>query len=307
MKKLLFAAVLLFIAMAGTAFAGEKLNIVATDFPCYDFARQIAGDNADVSMLIRPGVEVHSFEPSPADILAIGEADLFVYIGGESDAWADNILSGFGGNEAPEQLRMIECVEKVENEHDHDHDHDGHSHAQTPEYDEHIWTSPENAMRMVDVLCSRMCDLDGENAQAYRTAADNYIGQIAEIDAAFEEAVENGVRKEIIFGDRFPFIYFTEAYGIEYHAAFESCTAETEPSPMTLMMLIEKVSSEKIPYVYTIEMSAQNVARTISEETGCGIITLHSLQTVTQDEFAAGESYVSIMWKNVEAIRKGLN
>lgn len=303
MKKLLIVLMILAALIACSAAAEDRLNIIATDFPCYDFVKQVAGDYADVSMLIRPGVEVHSFEPTPADILAIGESDLFVYIGGESDAWAANILEGFDVNEAPEQLKMLECVQKVEAS----HEHEGHAHHDGPEYDEHIWTSPKNAVKMVQAICDKLSELDSANSDGYRLAAEAYIAQIADIDAAFEEAVANGLRKEIVFGDRFPFIYFTEAYGIEYTAAFESCTAETEPSPMTLMMLMEKVSSEKLPCIYTIEMSTQNVARTIAEETGCDILTLHSLQTVTQDEFAAGESYVSIMWKNVEAIRKGLN
>lgn len=302
MKKALFCTVMVLIMLLGSAAAEERLNIVATDFPCYDFARQIVGEYADVSMLIRPGVEVHSFEPSPADIMSVGEADLFVYIGGESDAWADNILAGFDAKDAPEQLRMIEVVRPVEEE----HGHDGHDHSEH-EYDEHIWTSPKNAMLMIDSLCQKICALDAENADAYKAAADAYIAEIAEIDSAFEMAVESGERRELIFGDRFPFVYFTENYGLDYCAAFESCTAETEPSPMTMMMLIEKVKSEDIPVIYTIEMSTQNVARTISEETGAEILTLHSLQTVTQDEFAAGETYVSIMWKNVEAVRKGLN
>lgn len=302
MKKILFCMVMMLIMLAGSAAAEKRLNIVATDFPCYDFARQIAGEHADVSMLIRPGVEVHSFEPSPADIMSVGGADLFVYIGGESDAWADNILSGFDDKDAPYQLRMIEVVSPVEEE----HHHEGHDHGE-PEYDEHIWTSPKNAILMIDSLCQKICVLDAENADAYKAAADAYIARISEIDAAFEAAVESGKRRELVFGDRFPFVYFTEAYGLDYFAAFESCTAETEPSPMTLMMLIEKVKSEDIPVIYTIEMSTQNVARTISEETGAQILTLHSLQTVTQDEFAAGETYVSIMWKNVEAVRKGLN
>lgn len=301
MKKIIiFAAIMMLLVFC--AAAEEKINIVATDFPCYDFARQVAGDRANVTMLIRPGVEVHSFEPSPADIIAIGEADLFVYIGGESDAWADNILAGFDGNEKPATIRMIEEVHAMESEHEHEgHDHDA------PAYDEHIWTDPENAIHMVEAIAERLCAVDPENEAGYRASADAYIAEIEEIDAAIEEIVANAARREIVFADRFPFIYFTEAYGLEYVAAFESCTAETEPSPMTLMMLIDKVASEKIPVVYTIEMSSGNVARTVSEETGCGVEMLHSLQTVTQDEFAAGETYVSIMWKNVEALRKGLN
>lgn len=310
MKKILICAWMAMLLMVGVAFAEEKMSIVATDFPCYDFARQIAGEWAEVKMLIRPGIEVHSFEPSPADILTIGEADLFVYIGGESDAWADNILASFDGEDGPEKLRMIENVHLALEAHQHEghEDHAGHGdHLQTPEYDEHIWTSPKNAMIMVETLCEKMVAMDPEYGEAYRANAKAYIAEISAIDAAIEEISKNAVRRTLVFGDRFPFIYFTQAYGFDYVAAYESCTAETEPSPMTLMKLIEKVRGESIPVIYTIEMSTQNIARTIAEETGAEICTLHSLQTVTQDEFAAGESYVSIMWKNVEAVRKGLN
>lgn len=314
MKKILICAWMAMLLMVGVAFGetqmsivATQMSIVATDFPCYDFARQIAGEWADVKMLIRPGVEVHSFEPSPTDILEIGEADLFVYIGGESDAWADNILASFDGEDGPETLRMIENVHLSLEAHHHE-DHAGHEdHSQTPEYDEHIWTSPKNALVMVETLCEKMAAMDPAHSEDYRANAEAYIAEISAIDAAFEEISENAVRRTLVFGDRFPFIYFTQAYGFEYEAAFESCTAEAEPSPMTLMKLIETVKRESIPVIYTIEMSTQNIARTIAEETGAEICTLHSLQTVTQDEFAAGESYVSIMWKNVEAVRKGLN
>ena len=296
----LLAAMLMW---CGAAMAEEKLSIVATDFPCYDFARQVAGEYAEVTMLIRPGVEVHSYEPTPSDILAIAGADLFVYIGGESDAWVENILSGMDGGDVPAQLRMMETVEALTEE---NHDHDAHTHD-APEYDEHIWTSPKNAMEMVQAMADALSAVDAAHGEAYQAAAGEYIAQIAEIDAAFEEIVAGAARRELIFADRLPCLYFARAYGLDYLAAFPSCTAETEPSPATLIELIDRVVQDDVPVIYTIEMSTQAVARTIAEETGAEILTLHSLQTVTQDEFEAGESYVSIMWKNVEAIRKGLN
>ena len=298
MKKiviLMLAA--LFLCAAATAEGG--LTVVATDFPCYDFARQVLGDAGEAVMLIHPGTEVHAYDPSPSDILRIGQADLFVYIGGEGDAWVDSILSGFDG-EGPAALRMMDSVSPLEEEGEQG------AHAQ-PEYDEHIWTSPKNAMLMVRALAEALAEADPENAEAYASRADGYCGEIAALDAAFESVVSEGKRREVVFADRFPFLYFARSYGLDYAAAFSSCTADTEPTPQIIMSLIQRIERDGIPAVYTIEMSTQSVARTVAEETGARILTMHSAQTVTQAEFDAGETYVSLMWKNVEALREGLN
>ena len=300
MKRLALLVLALLALGALPAAAEGSLNVVATNFPCYDFARQVVGDRGEVTLLIRPGVEVHSFEPAPADIVAIGAADLFVYIGGEGDAWAENILAGFDGGNAPATLRMMDAVTPLE-------EADAHGAHDAPEYDEHIWTSPKNAMKMVQALADALCALDGANADVYQAAAGEYNARIAEIDAAFADAVESGARRELVFADRFPFLYFTREYGLDYVAAFPSCTADTEPTPQTMLTLIQRVIEDRIPAVYAIEMSTQAVAKTVAEETGAEILTLHSMQTVTQDEFDAGETYVSIMARNLEAVRKGLS
>ena len=300
MKRMALLVAALLVLAALPAMAGERLSVVAANFPCYDFARQVLGDRGDVTLLIRPGVEVHSYEPTPADIVAIGECDLFVYIGGESDAWADSILSGFDGQDAPATARMMDAVTPLE-------EAGGHGSHDAPEYDEHIWTSPKNAMTMVGALADALCAVDADGAEAYRAAGRDYIARIAEIDADFEDVVADGARRELVFADRFPFLYFTKAYGLDYVAAFPSCTADTEPTPQTMLNLIQRVTKDHIPVVYAIEMSTQAVAKTIAEETGARILTLHSMQTVTQDEFDAGETYVSIMARNLEAVREGLN
>lgn len=301
-RMLLFTAILL--ALCGAARAEGGLKVTATDFPCYDFARQVMGGIGEVTMLIHPGTEVHSYDPSPADILSIGQSDLFVYIGGEGDAWVDGILSGFDSDGAPATLRMMDAVEPLEEEEEGEHGHGDHD---GPEYDEHIWTSPKNAKRMVRSLADRLAEVDPENADAYRANADAYIAQIDEIDAAFEAVVTGGARREVVFADRFPFLYFVRDYGLDYVAAFPSCTAETEPTPQILMKLIRRVADDGIPVIYTIEMSTQAVAKAVAEETGARILTMHSAQTVTREEFDAGETYVSLMWKNVDALREGLN
>lgn len=304
MKKIICIFISVVMLAACGALAEDKPSVVVTGFPCYDMVRAVAGDMADITMLIKPGSEVHSYEPTPSDVIAMTEADLFVYIGGESDSWADGMLESMGGD-APETLRMFECVETCSDE-DHDHDHD-HGHEHSHEYDEHIWTSPKNAMLMVEAVCDAMCAADAANADAYRLNAEAYSAQIADIDAQITGVVENAARTELVFGDRFPFLYLAREYGLTYHAAFPGCAAETEPSAQTIMELIMKVEEDGIPVVYVIEMSTGNVASAIAEETGAEIVTLHSIQNVTADEFEAGETYVSIMQKNVEALRKGLN
>ena len=305
MKKIVAIIVVMCMFTAfGAQADSDRLSIVVTDFPCYDFARAVAGDRADITLLIKPGSEVHSYEPSPSDVLAMTEADLFIYIGGESDSWVAGMLSSMG-DEAPRTLRMFDCVEGIEEDHDHEHEgheHDDHDHA----YDEHIWTNPVYAMKMVDAAAVELMAIDPDNADHYRANADAYIAEIAEIDVALRELVAKAVRTDVVFGDRFPFLHLACEYGIGYAAAFPGCAAETEPGAQVIMELIEKVEDEGIPVVYVIEMSAGNVASAIAEETGAEIVMLHSIQNVTADEFSAGETYVSIMWKNVEALRKGL-
>ena len=279
----------------------EGLSIVCTDFPCYDFARQAAGESAEIRMLLKPGTEAHAFDPTPTDILAIGEADLFVYIGGESDAWAEGILDSFGGD-GPATLRMMDCIDGLIEE-----EGEAHAHEDGPEYDEHIWTSPVNAMAMARAAGEALASVDPDNAETYSANAEAYAETIGSLDAALRDMVANARRRTLVFADRFPFVYLTRTYGLDYLAAFPSCTADTEPSAQTVMSLINRVAQEHIPAIYTIEMSTQAIARTVAEETGAEILTLQSMQTVSEADFEAGASYVSIMSENLEALQKGLN
>lgn len=301
MKRILSIIVMLVLVLSFGAAAenGEKLSIVVTDFPCYDFARAVAGDNAEITMLIKPGSEVHSYEPAPGDVVAMMEADLFIYIGGESDAWVADMLASMEGD-APAALRMFDHVDMLcgEEHTDSEHDH---------EYDEHIWTSPLNAMDMVNAVCDALKQIDPANADEYDANAAAYNAQIAEIDDAIRQAADGAARNTLVFADRFPFLYLAAEYGFDYAAAFPGCAGETEPSASVVMELIDRVIAENIPAIYVIEMSTGNVADAISEATGAEILTLHSIQNVSADEFAAGETYVSLMWKNVEALKKGLN
>lgn len=299
---LMFAALLI----CGTALAdgGEKLSIVVTSFPCYDFARQAAGEHADVHMLIRPGTEVHTYEPAPADIVAIQQADLFICIGGEGEGWVDGILSSMG-SEGPAVLRLIDHVETCDEEHDHDeeHHHDSHHH----EYDEHIWTSPKNAALMMFAVSGALCQADPDCAADYVANTGKYIAEIEAVDAEIRDIVDNAARRELVFGDRFPFLYFANEYGLDYHAAFSGCSSAAEPSAKTVAELIDHVKKHGVPAVYMLELSSGQIAQTIAAETGAEVLTMHSCQTVSLDDFEAGESYVSLMRRNIEALRKGLN
>lgn len=298
---ILLAVALLFLSAAR---ADGNLRIVATDFPCYDFARQAAGDGAEVVLLLKPGTEAHAYDPTPSDILAISGADLFVYIGGESDAWVESILESFDDSERPRTLRMMDVVgDLLEEDDDAGHHHEGED---GPEYDEHIWTSPVNAAKMVRAVGLALSEIDSEHSEAFVQAAEDYARRIEQLDAQIRSIVQSADRHTLIFADRFPFAYFVREYGLDYLAAFPSCTADTEPMPQTILSLIQAVESEGIPVVYTIELSTQNVARTVSEETGAQIRTMHSMQTVTQEEFDAGETYESLMRKNIDALREGL-
>lgn len=298
MRRICMIGLLALALLCGVgALAEGSLKIVCTDFPCYDLARQVSGDGAEVTMLLKPGVEAHSFEPTPADILAIGEADLFVYIGGESDAWADSLLEGFDAG-APAVLRMMDCVDGLIEEADADHG---------LEYDEHIWTSPKNAARMALAVGETLSGIDPENAEVYGKNAGACADAIGVIDAELSALAASAKRRTLVFADRFPFAYLVRDYGLDYLAAFPSCTADTEPSAQTVMALIRKVVDEKIPVIYTIELSTQAIARTVAEETGARILTLHSMQTVSQSDFDAGATYVSIMRDNLEALKAGLD
>ena len=295
-----------------------KIQIVATLFPYYDFARAIVGDRADVTLLLSPGREAHSFEPTPLDAVTISESDVFLYNGGEGEYWVDSMLGAAGENIAV-IARMMDYVDVLDEEyvegmqgvdgHDHDHEHgshDDHDHEEDEhdsdeiEYDEHIWTSPKNAVVLCRAVCDAICRADAENAAFYRANCENYCAQLEDLDARFAALCESAPRRLLIFADRFPMLYFCRP-------AFHGCSGDTEPSLATIKFLIDKVEDENIPVVYTIDFGTKKVAAVVSECTGAAIETLYSMQTVSRADFDAGETYLTLMERNFEALRKGLN
>ena len=297
----------------------DKLQVVCTLFPYYDFARVIGGDEAEVTLLVAAGKETHSFEPTPLDVIRVSEADVFLYNGGEGEQWVEDILSSAGGN-IPVTAAMMDLVDlqseeivegmQVSEHHDHDEDsahHEEDGDSDEVEYDEHIWTSPVVAQSICRGICDALCKADREHAEEYASRTEEYVAQLGELDAAFREVVENARRDTLVFGDRFPLLYFCKTYGLHYRAAFHGCAGDTEPSLATLKYLIDKVREENIPVVYTIELSSQKVARAIAETTGAKVVTFHSCQQITRDEYNSGASYLDLMWDNVEALREGLS
>lgn len=323
MKRLfsLLSALVFAVSLAGCAArpAPEddgRLRVVTTLFPYYDFARAVAGDRADVTLLLSPGREAHSFEPTPLDAVTISRADVFIYNGGEGEVWVDDMLDSVGEN-IESVLRMMDFVSAREEEfsegmqdaEDHDHDEHGeHDHADSDEieYDEHIWTSPANAIVLCRAVAETLCAADTENADFYRANCEDYCAQLSALDADFRALREGAARDLLVFADRFPFLYFCKEYGLNYRAAFHGCSSDTEPSLATLKYLIDKVNEEHIPVVYTVDLNSQKIAEAVSECTGARIERLWSMQTVSRADFDAGETYITLMERNYEALKGGL-
>jgi zinc transport system substrate-binding protein len=283
--------------------ADGKINITATIFPPYDFVRQIAGDRVNLVMLLPPGAESHSFEPSPRDIITIQNSDFFIYGGGETDKWVDRILQSMS-TEKMRILAMIDAVDAVEEEIVEGMEEEGEEEGIA--YDEHVWTSPRNALLIVRAISGLLCETDPANADFYRQNAAACIEALTELDAAFSDVTAGAKRNTIVFADRFPFRYFTDAYGLSYFAAFPGCSTETEPSAATVAFLINKIRAEKIPVVFHIELSNERMADTISDETGAKKLLLHSCHNITKRDFDAGRGYLDFMRQNVDNLREAL-
>ena len=306
-----------------------RLSIVATVFPQYDFARQIAGDRADVVMLLRPGMEAHSYEPSPKDIIRIARCDVFLHVGGESERWLDGVLAS-ADNPDMAVVSAMACVEPLEEEtadgmqspHGHDHsqeeaheddeDHENHEDHEKhedheEEYDEHVWTSPMNAIAIVNEISRVLCERDPANADYYCANTERYVAELLALDNSFREIAEGSKRRLLVFGDRFPLLYFVREYGLEYRAAFPGCAAETEPNAATVAYLIDTVRAEKIPVIFYIELSNHKVADAIAEATGTRTRLFHTCHNISAAEFAAGATYVSLMRADAEMLKEALN
>ena len=266
-------------------------------------------ERVTVTLLVPPGTESHSFEPTARDMLRIQSCDLFFCNGGESEAWVEELLdSGHKIN----SLVMLQCVEALEEEEKEgmqrifEEEHGGHEEEEGPEYDEHVWTSPVKARQICEALCDSLCALDPEGEGQYRENLAAYSEELTRLDGAFRQTVAEGEHSTVIFADRFPARYFVEEYGLDYYAAFPGCAEDTEPSARTVAFLIDKVRQEQLPAVFYIEFSNEKMADVIREDTGCLKLLFHSCHNVSAEELAAGVSYLGLMEQNVSALKEAL-
>lgn len=304
-----YMVLLLSCVLISTCFSGcstsktdnNKLQIISTIFPTYDFAKQICGNNAEVTILLPPELESHSYEPSPKDIIRIQNCDLFIYVGGESDSWIDKILNSM---DTPiKTIKMMDCVNVLEEE---IHDTSADQEDNLPEYDEHVWTSPKNSIKIANAIGNAVCKIDKKHIQTYKNNTTTYIKNLNTLDNDFTNFFATVKNKTIIFGDRFPFRYFTTAYGLNYYGAFPGCSTETEPSVSAITFLIDKIKSENISTVFYTEFSNHKIADSIAETTKTKTALLNSCHNVSKSDLASGVTYISLMKQNLATLKEAM-
>ncbi len=299
----------------------DKLSIVTTIFPEYDWVKEILGDkadNAEVTMLLDNGVDLHSYQPTADDIIKISNCDLFIYTGGESDGWVDDALKNTT-NKDMKVIKLMEVLgdsvkeeETVEGMQEEDHDHedaDEHEHEEEAEYDEHVWLSLKNAETLCDAISGALQQIDPDNKDTYAANASAYIKKLSALDADYQAAVDAATYKTVLFGDRFPFRYMVDDYGLSYYAAFVGCSAETEASFETISFLAGKVDELNLPCVLTIEGAQHKIAETIVENTSAKnqkVLAMDSLQSTTSKDAANGTTYLSVMKQNLSVLKEAL-
>ena len=292
--------------------AEEKIRIVTTIFPEYDWVREILGDKADsaeITMLLDNGVDLHSYQPTADDLIKLSDCDLFVYVGGESDEWVEDALKSAASKDR-KVIHLLDALgdsakeeETVEGMQEEEED------QEEQEYDEHVWLSLKNAKTLVDAISAALQELDPDNKDTYAANADAYGQKLSALDAEYQKAVSAGTYKTLLFGDRFPFRYLVDDYGLSYYAAFAGCSAESEASFETVSFLARKVDEGKLPCVLTIEGKNHKIAETIVQNTAGKnqkILTMDSMQSTTSQDVARGTTYLSLMAKNLDVLKEAL-
>lgn len=346
-KKLRIVSILTAMILMAVSFAGcstsaitgngnGKLKIVTTIFPIYDWTTNVLGDNPgdfELTMLLNNGVDLHSFQPTAEDIMKIATCDIFIYVGGESDEWVEDVLSQAVNKDmkvvnlmdiigdAAKEEELVEGMQESEHEHEHEdaeheeeHEHEdadheeGHDHEEA-EYDEHIWLSLRNAQTCVDAIATALSGKDSDHADVYRNNAMQYNKELDALDGEYREVCKNAAVKTLLFGDRFPFRYMTDDYGLTYYAAFIGCSAETEASFETVTFLAEKTEELGLRNIMVTESTDGKIAETIISNTKSkdqNILKLDSMQAVTSNDVSAGTTYLSIMKSNLEILKEAL-
>ena len=288
---------------------GSKSNprIIASNFIGYDFARAITGDSSNISMLIKPGADIHAFAPTPEDIASIQQSDLFIYVGGESDKWITDLLNS--NDISPDKtLRLMDLVEPKLEELPEGADSSAYNSSDSsPEYDEHIWTSPVNAIALVRGIESKLSAIHPDQKSTYAANADAYVSRLSSIDQSIRDIVASSRIHELIFGDRFPFRYFVDEYGLSYYAAFPGCSEQTEASSKTIAFLIDKAKSDNIRTILKTELTSDKLARAIADEVGATVLTLHAAHNISESDFTSGLTYASILENNLKVLQEALN
>lgn len=327
MKKITALLLALFMLVGALAGCGkqndtnqtDKLSIVTTIFPEYDWVREILGDkadNAEITMLLDNGVDLHSYQPTADDIVKISDCDLFIYVGGESDEWVEdalrnaangnmkviNLLEVLGDSVKTEEI--VEGMQEAEHEHE-----DAEEHEHEEEADEHVWLSLKNAKMLVRVISKALQELDPDSKDIYAANADAYVKKLSALDAEYQAAVDAASNKTILFGDRFPFRYLVDDYGLHYYAAFVGCSAETEAGFETISFLAKRVDEWKLPCVLTIEGAQHKIAETVVRNTTAKnqrVLTMDSMQSTTTQDVKNGTTYLSVMEKNLSVLKEAL-
>lgn len=287
----------------------EGFRIVATMFPQYDFAREIAGERAEIELLLDFGSDAHSYDPTPEDVMKIATADLFIYNGDDMELWVKKLL------ETEDIKKAIDCgdlvvldlsahVELLDMHSSHEH-HEEHGHE--CEHDAHIWTSVGNARRMCEAITDVLCRIDPDGADYYRANKDRYKGELDLLSEEFAEVSSKARLKEAFFGGSFAFRYLFYEMGIEYHSVFEGCSSHAEATAKDIIGLSQKVSQSGALYVLYDMPSEKKIADAVSAEAGAGVLHLHAVHNISKEEFDSGENYISLMRKNVETLRKALS
>lgn len=345
-KSVLFLSVIMIMTLflpsckSNSSSKNDKLQIVTTVFPAYDWTREVLGeqiDNVDLTMLLDSGTDLHSYQPTADDIAKISDCDVFIYVGGESDDWVDdalkeaknkdmkviNLLDTLGDKAKEEESKEgMQADEDHEHEHDHDgdhhdkheHDHDGDHHdddndEDEPEYDEHVWLSLKNAKLLVQAISDKLSEADSSNSERYAANAKSYIDKLSELDASYAKAAKDGSKKTMVFADRFPFRYLTDDYNIDYYAAFNGCSAESEASFETVIFLAKKIDELGLNSIMKIESKDNKIAQSVKDNTAKKnqqILTMNSMQSITAKDVKDGTTYMSIMQDNLKTFTEAL-
>lgn len=295
----------------------SKISIVTTIFPEYDWVGQILGENqanVDLTMLLDNGVDLHSYQPSADDMVKISKCDLFVYVGGESDAWVDDALKS-AQNKNMKVINLLDVLgnsvkeeEQVEGMQAEEEEKEGEEEG--PEYDEHVWLSLKNAKTLCSSITDALCEMDSKNADVYKKNLNEYTKNLDALDKEYQQAVNSAKYDTLVFGDRFPFRYMVDDYSLKYYAAFVGCSAETEASFETIKFLANKVDELGVTTVLTIEDPKHKIAQTVVENTkekNQKILALNSMQSVTSDDVKNGETYLNVMQSNLDVLKQALN